>query len=134
MEPPVFFPRTFPDVTAPYPSTPRITSAESQPWALVNVTFLTVFLTDGQRVRKTCVNDGAGGLVLIEVVGSAMHASTQHFLSHPLSELFITSWAPILGDLLLIMAPSHNVPHPRSQAQACLQDEKLSKLLVQWEN
>lgn len=75
----VFPPRTISDVTAPYPRTPRITAPESQPWALVNVTFLTVFLTDGQRLRKTCVNDGAGGLVLIEamlrVMGSAMYAS-----------------------------------------------------------
>lgn len=134
---PNFFPKAIPGVIAPYPGTPRSTSPESQPWALVNVTFLTVFLTDGQRVRKTCVNDGAGGLVLIEamlqVAGSAVRASIQHALSHPTSKLFITSRAPIHGDLLLIMVPSPVLP-TRSQAQACLQDEKLPRLLVQREN
>ena len=133
LELPVFPPKTILDVTAPYPDTPKITSPASRPWALVNVTFITVFLTDRQRERQTSVSDGAGGLVLIEVVGSAVHASTQHFLSHPLSELFITSRASILRDLLLIMAPGP-VLHPRRQAQACLQDERLPKLLVRWED
>ena len=133
LELPVFSPKTILDVTALYPDTPRITSPASWPWALVNVTCLTVFLTDGQRERQASVSDRPGGLVLIEVVGSVVPASTQHFLSHPLSELFITSRASILRDLLLIMAPSP-VLHPRRQAQACLPDERLPKLLVRWED
>lgn len=53
---PTFFPRTIPDVMVQHLSTARMTSPESQPPALLNVIFITVFLTDGPGVR-TCVND-----------------------------------------------------------------------------
>lgn len=57
--------------------------------------------------------DGTGGgLVSIEAAQTLWDpAPILRGLSHPRSELFITSRAPIQGDLLLMMAPSP-APHP----------------------
>lgn len=40
---------------------------------------------------------------------------------------------PVLGDVLLQKAPSP-VPYPRRQAQACLQDQRPPRPLVQWDD
>lgn len=130
---PVFSPRAPPHVPAPYPCSPGTTSPESWPWALVSATWpTTVSLTDGRRVKKTCVSDGEGGLELIDATPAWWDqppcSHSAWLISSAVRAFHHVVCAPIRADLLLIMAPSPAL-RPRRQAQACLQDEKLFELL-----
>ena len=102
------------------------------PWASINVPLPTVSFTDEWKVRQTCVSHGTGGgLVLIEATPTLWarpRCSHHERLISSTVRAFHHIMGPNPGRFASHYGSQPSSPSPR-QTPACLQDEKLSKLL-----
>lgn len=108
-------------------STARMTSPESQPPALLNVIFITVFLTDGPGVRS-CVNDRQEAwfqqkMLWVMSLGLAAHAPVQDSSSHPQSKLFIACCVPDQKICFFVWLPAQfSIPGARARHASRMKD------------
>lgn len=130
---PKLSPRTATHVTAPSPCTPKIESPRVMAPGLRSVFLCQPFPSLIKwKVRQTCVGHGTGGgLVLIEATPTLWarpRCSHHERLISSTVRAFHHIMGPNPGRFASHYGSQPSSPSPR-QTPACLQDEKLSKLL-----